>query len=341
MFDLNKITRHNIKKLQAYSSAREEFTGSEGVFLDANENPYGKLNRYPDPYQKDLKREINNITGINTKNIFIGNGSDEVIDLLFRVFCNPSIDKALSFTPSYGMYEVSAGINDIELIKVSLNDVFDIDFKAVQEYLSDPNLKLILICSPNNPTGNYPDFKTVEKIIKNFNGIVLIDEAYINFSSKKSFAELVNKYPNLIVSQTMSKAWGLAAARIGIAYGNTKIIDLLNKVKHPYNISRLNQMAAIEALQNMDKFIARKDQILENKAKLYTNLKSLECITKIYPSDTNFFLVECTNANEIYNSLVNKKIIVRNRSKVIQNCIRITVGTAEENQSLIEELKLI
>jgi histidinol-phosphate aminotransferase len=341
MFELDKITRSNIAKLQGYSSARDEFTGSAGIFLDANENPYGKLNRYPDPYQKDLKKEINNMTGISIENIFIGNGSDEVIDLLFRVFCNPSVDKALTFTPSYGMYDVSAGINDVELIRVALNDVFEIDYKAVQGYLSDPNLKLILICSPNNPTGNCSDFKTVQKIIENFNGIVLIDEAYINFSSKKSFTELINKYPNLIVIQTMSKAWGLAAARIGMAYGNNKIIDLLNKVKPPYNISRLNQESAIEAMQKKDEFITRKEQILKNKAKLYSDLKSLGSIKKIYPSDANFFLVECTDADEVYSVLVKKNIIVRNRNNVVQNCIRITVGTAEENQSLIEELKSI
>mgnify|MGYP005989104019 CR=1 FL=1 len=336
MFDLNKITRSNITKLQAYSSARDEFTGNAGVFLDANENPYGKLNRYPDPYQKDLKRAINNITGINTSNIFIGNGSDEVIDLLFRVFCNPSVDKALTFNPSYGMYDVSAGINDIELIKVPLNDVFDIDYNAIQVYITDPNLKLILICSPNNPTGNSPDFKTVERIIENFNGIVLIDEAYINFSSKKSFTELIDRYPNLVVSQTMSKAWGLAAARIGMTYGNTKIIEILNKVKPPYNISKLNQEAAIEALRKKGDFMAITKQILENKAQLCETLKSLDIITKVYPSDTNFFLVEC-----IYNALITKEIIVRNRNNIVQNCIRITVGTTEENQQLIEELKSI
>lgn len=341
MFELNKITRPNIEKLKAYSSARDEFTGISGVFLDANENPFGELNRYPDPYQKDLKNEINKSIGISPNNIFIGNGSDEVIDLLFRVFCIPSIDKALTFTPTYGMYDVSAGINNIELIKAPLNDVFDIDFNTVRGYLSDPQLKLILICSPNNPTGNCPDFTTVEKIIENFGGIVLVDEAYINFSTKKSFADLIDKYPNLIVSQTMSKAWGLAAARIGMAFGNSSIIDLLNKVKPPYNISGLNQNAAIESLKKQDEFLVNKEQILQNKAKLYQELNNLDSITRIYPSDTNFFLVECRDAEKIYNALINKKIIVRNRNKVIKNCLRITVGTVDENQLLIEELKSI
>lgn len=341
MFDLDKIIRRNIKNLKAYSSARDEFTGSKGIFLDANENPFGELNRYPDPYQNDLKKEINKINGVDQSNIFVGNGSDEVIDLLFRVFCNPSEDKALTFYPSYGMYEVSAGINDIELIRVPLNREFEINLRDVEEYLQDPNLKLILICSPNNPTGNTPDFKTIEKIIKNFNGIVLIDEAYINFSSNKSHIELIDKFPNLVVSQTMSKAWGLAAARIGMAFSNSKIIDLLNKVKPPYNISGPNQKAAIEAYKNKGEYDARKKQILENKNTLYTHLKSLTIITKIYPSDANFFLVKCQNANEIYDTLVSKKIIVRNRNNVIKDCIRITIGTVEENQILIEELKSI
>jgi histidinol-phosphate aminotransferase len=341
MFELNKITRSNIEKLKAYSSARDEFPGTSGVFLDANENPYGELNRYPDPYQKELKSEINKCTGIDPNNIFIGNGSDEVIDLLFRVFCNPSIDKALTFAPTYGMYDVSAGINDVGLIKVPLNDEFDIDFNSVQGFLSDPQLKLILICTPNNPTGNCPNFTAVKRIIENFGGIVLIDEAYINFSTKKSFADLIDKYPNLVVSQTMSKAWGLAAARIGIAFGNSSIIDLLNKVKPPYNISGLNQNAAIESLKKQDEFLANKEQILQNKANLNKELNNLDCITKVYPSDTNFFLVEFLDAEKIYTALINKKIIVRNRNNVIKNCIRITVGTAGENQLLIKELKSI
>lgn len=341
MFDLNRITRNNIEKLKAYSSARDEFIGTSGVFLDANENPYGQLNRYPDPYQMELKREITRYTGIDLKKTFIGNGSDEIIDLLFRIFCNPSMDKALIFSPTYGMYDVSAGINDVELIKVPLNDKFDIDFNTVERFLSDSTLKLILICSPNNPTGNCPNFNAVEKIIEKFNGIVLIDEAYINFSSKKSYTDLIDKYPNLIISQTMSKAWGLAAARIGMAFGNSNIINLLNKVKPPYNISGLNQNAALEAFKKSDEFEVRKKQILENKEKLYTDLNNIDIITKVYPSDTNFFLVECLNADKVYNALAIKKIIVRNRNKVVQNCLRVTVGTAEENQLLIASLKSI
>ncbi len=341
MFELDKMIRSNILQLKAYSSARNEFTGTNGIFLDANENPYGKWNRYPDPYQRGLKREITKAIGIQPKNTFIGNGSDEVIDLLFRVFCNPSTDKVLTFSPTYSMYDVSAGINDIELIKVPLNESFDIDLEAVQSHLSDSKLKLILICSPNNPTGNCPDFEKVERIIKTFKGIVLIDEAYINFSEKQSFTCLIEKYPNLVVSQTMSKAWGLAAARIGMAFANSNIIDLLNKVKPPYNISGLNQKAAIEAFEMGEEFLKRKEQILVNKAKLLTNLKNTDVVTKIYPSDSNFFLVECKDADKVYNTLVKKKIIVRNRNNVIKNCIRITVGNADENQLLIEALESI
>ena len=341
MFELNKITRRNIERLTAYSSARDEFSGKQGVFLDANENPYGTLNRYPDPYQKQLKKEISKTNGIKAINTFIGNGSDEVIDLLFRIFCNPAIDKALTFSPSYGMYDVCAGINDVELLKIPLDDAFDIDFETVKTHLADRNLKLILICAPNNPTGNIPSPKTVVRIIKNFSGIVLIDEAYINFSAKKSFTDLIATYPNLIVSQTMSKAWGLAAARIGMAFGNAALIALLNKVKPPYNISVLNQNAAIKALKKSSEFLTHKAQILENKVRLYKALKKLDLVLSIYPSDTNFFLVECRDANKTYNALVEQNIIVRNRNNVLKNCIRITVGTANENQILIDALKLI
>jgi len=341
MFELNKITRVNIQRLKPYSTARDEFSGSDGVFLDANENPYGELNRYPDPYQQELKQAIKKNSNVDLKNIFVGNGSDEIIDLLFRVFCNPSTDKAMTFSPTYGMYDVTANINDIELIIIKLNEVFDIEYGGVEPYISDSNLKLILICSPNNPTGNCPDFSTVERILKTFNGIVLIDEAYIDFSNKKSFVELIDIYPNLIVSQTMSKAWGLASVRVGIAFANSKIIDLLNKVKPPYNVSSLNQNAAINAIKRNDIFQKNKNQILEEKDKLYSSLSKLEIVNRIFPSETNFFLVETNNADQVYNKLVEEKIIVRNRNNVVSNCIRITVGTADENEILIQALKSI
>ncbi len=341
MFELNKITRPNIQKLEAYSSARDEYSKTSGVFLDANENPYGELNRYPDPYQKELKDVLYEKVGIKPVNTFIGNGSDEVIDLLFRVFCEPSIDKALCFYPSYGMYEVSAGINNVELIRIPLNASFDIDFNTLKDSLEDPFLKLILICSPNNPTGNCADPETVERIIKSFKGIVFIDEAYVNFSDKNSFTKWIDQYPNLVVGQTMSKAWGLAAARIGMAFGNLKIISLLNKVKPPYNISALNQKAAIQNLERIDEYRSNKKQIDEDKKKLYRALQEIKSIVKIYPSDSNFFLVQCKDANRTYNELVKNKIIIRNRSHLIENCIRITVGSNEENELLIKTLKSI
>ena len=341
MFELEKITRSNIRALQPYSSARDEFSGANGIFLDANENPYGDLNRYPDPYQRELKQIISGIKNVDEKNVFIGNGSDEIIDLLFRVFCNPGKEKALTFSPTYGMYDVAAGINDVGLIKIDLNQDFDIDYVSVEPYLFDPELKLILICSPNNPTGNFLNQATIEKILSSFNGIVLIDEAYIDFSDRPSFLNQIESYPNLIVSQTMSKAYGLAAARVGIAYSNTSIVALLNKVKPPYNVSALNQNAALDSFKRKDEFEQNKGRILSEKKKLRAALEKLQIIKKIYPSEANFFLVGTENADEIYNTLVEEKIIVRNRNRVVRNCIRITVGSAEENKALIEALKRI
>ena len=341
MFELNKITRTNIEKLMAYSSARDEFTGASGVFLDANENPYGVLNRYPDPYQKELKSEINKCTGIDPNNLFIGNGSDEVIDLLFRIFCIPAKDKVLTFSPTYGMYSVSAAINDVELIKSELDADFNINYAAIEPLLTDPNLKMILICSPNNPTGNCFDKETIQRILNNFDGIVVVDEAYIDFSDTASCVELLSINPNLVVSQTMSKAWGLAAARIGFAYASEAIITLLNKVKPPYNVSKLNQEAALEALNNIDTYKENRRIILKEKQRLFDALNDLTIVGKVYPSEANFFLVEMDDADKVYVLLVAQRIIVRNRNTVVRNCLRITVGTAEENELLITALKAI
>ena len=341
MIKLKKIVRPNILELQPYSSARDEFSGQEGVFLDANENPFGVLNRYPDPYQKELKNKLAGQKGIATDSIFIGNGSDEVIDLAFRIFCNPGADKALTFTPTYGMYDVSAAINNIELVKIPLNNDFQIDLETVKPYLRNTTIKLIFICSPNNPTGNLIDINTIEVILNNFNGIVIIDEAYIDFSNSDSLIKLINKYNNLIVSQTFSKAWGLAAARVGTAYSNKEIISLYNKVKPPYNVSELNQIAAIKALNNQKKFNANLKIILEEKKLLGKALKELDIVKKIYRSDANFILIEVNDANNIYTTLVDQQIIIRNRNNQVKNCIRITVGTSEENQKLINALKKI
>ncbi|MFD2542427.1 histidinol-phosphate transaminase [Lacinutrix gracilariae] len=341
MFDLKTLVRPNILALQPYSSARDEFKGSEGVFLDANENPFGTLNRYPDSYHKELKAVLSSNKNIPEENIFTGNGSDEIIDLLYRVFCNPGKDKTLTFTPTFGMYQVAADVNDVALIKLPLQDDFQINTEALKPYLSEENLKLIFICSPNNPTGNCFREKDVEYILKTFKGIVVIDEAYIDFSTKDSFAKYLKVYPNLIVMQTMSKAWSLAAARIGIAFASKEIIQLLNNVKMPYNISVLNQQAAVVALKDVTTFEANKKLILEEKTKLKQALETLSIIKKIYPSDANFWLVEVEDANSVYEKLVAQKVITRNRNSLVKNSIRITVGTSAENEKLIKALKNI
>lgn len=337
--EITTLVRKNILSLKPYSSARDEFSGSEGVFLDANENPFGELNRYPDPHQKELKAKLSTIKSVPVSTIFVGNGSDEVIDLTFRIFCNPGKDKALTFTPTYGMYEVSAEINEVELIKVPLTDSFQIDFDILENYLDDPRLKLIFICSPNNPTAN--SLENIEQVLRKFNGIVIVDEAYIDFSKASSFLTKIDQYPNLIVMQTFSKAWGLAAARVGMAYSNDLIVSFYNKVKPPYNVSEPNQKAALKALEDIDGFKKRKYIILEQRTWLQHQLAGLPVVIKIYPSDANFILAEMTDANKIYNELVDQKVITRNRHSVVENCIRITVGSPEENQILVDALKKI
>ncbi len=338
MFDLKALVRPNILTLKPYSSARDEFKGSEGVFLDANENPFGTLNRYPDSYQTELKDKLSAYKNIPTKNIFIGNGSDEIIDLIYRIFCNPEVDRALTFTPTFGMYQVASDINNIELIKLPLNNDFQVNIENLKRYLKDHQLKLIFICSPNNPTGNCFNEKDVELILNEFKGIVIIDEAYIDFSDKKSWSKTLETYPNLIVTQTFSKAWALASARVGIAYASGEIVKLLNKVKMPYNISKLNQQAAIDALDNHSDFKNNIEIILKEKEQLIQKLNQLDIVKKIYPSDANFLLVEFDNADKTYKDLVSQKIITRNRHKLIKNCIRITVGTSDENEKLINGL---
>jgi histidinol-phosphate aminotransferase len=337
MFDLNNIVRPNILALQPYSSARNEFEGSEGIFLDANENPYGTLNRYPDPLQQQLKQRLGEIKDIDPKNIFIGNGSDEAIDLCFRIFCEPGKNTALTFTPTYGMYQVAADINTIELIKVPLDDDFQIDEKNAISNSKSEKLSLIFICSPNNPTGNI--LKSVEKIIQNFNGVVVVDEAYIDFATQGSLSQKLTQYPNLIVLQTLSKAWGLAAARVGMAFASAEIIKLFNKVKPPYNVSRLNYIAALEALNNTESFKKQVDTLLSERDRLAAALEKLPPVKRVYPSDANFLLIEVTDADSVYNTLVNRGIIIRNRNSVVQNCLRISVGTPLENNILLTALE--
>ncbi|MFV0529871.1 MAG: histidinol-phosphate transaminase [Flavobacteriales bacterium] len=341
MIKIENIVRSNILKLKPYSSARDEFTGNEGIFLDANESPYGKLNRYPDPYQQELKQKLATLKNVKLHNIFVGNGSDEVIDLAFRIFCNPGVDKALTFSPTYGMYEVSASINNIELLKIPLNQAFQIDLDKIKPYLSDKTLKLIFICSPNNPTGNLIKKSAIQFILKNFKGIVIIDEAYIDFTDEESIINLINQYNNLIVSQTFSKAWGLASVRIGIAYADKEIISFYNKVKPPYNISKMNQKAAMEALNDDKTYKENLKLILEEKKRLKIQLQGIGLIKKIHPSDANFLLLEVENVNDLYNKLIDQKIITRNRNTQIANCLRVTVGTPEENDKLLNALKKI
>ncbi|WP_272148675.1 histidinol-phosphate transaminase [Tenacibaculum aiptasiae] len=339
MFELEKIVRPNIQSLKAYSSARDEFKGEAEVYLDANENPFGTLNRYPDPQQKSIKEKLSEIKEINTNQIFVGNGSDEVIDLAFRILCEPGKDKALTFSPTYGMYDVSAGINDVELIKQPLLADFQINLNQLEPYLEMDEVKLIFICSPNNPTGNIINKEDIEYILENFNGVVIIDEAYIDFSTKESLVTEIKNYPNLIVSQTFSKAWGLAGARVGIAYASSKIIDLYNKVKPPYNVSSLNQNAVLVSLNNQTKFEIEKNIILIEREKVITQLSQLPMVKTIYPTEANFVLVEVEKVNELYKDLVKKKIITRNRNSVINDCLRITIGSPEENQKLINALQ--
>ena len=338
--DLQKLVRQNIISLKPYSSARDEFSGEAGVFLDANENPFGDLNRYPDPHQQTLKNKLKDIKKLTSKQVFIGNGSDEVIDLLIRIFCNPSVDKIVVCPPTYGMYEVAANINDVMVLSVPLTEGFQLDTEALQQVISqsEPNtLKLIFLCTPNNPTGNSID--NIEWVLANFNGIVVVDEAYIDFSERTSFIEKLALYPNLVVVQTFSKAWGLAAARIGVAYASETIIALMQKVKPPYNVSSLNQEAALKALDNEHVIVHQKAHILEQRTYLETSLSQLPIVKKVFPSDANFILIEVEDADKLYEHLVIKNIVVRNRNTIIKNCLRITIGTIVENQYLIEVLK--
>ena len=338
--DINKLVRQNILNLSPYSSARDEFSGTEGVFLDANENPNGNYNRYPDPHQAELKKVLGKVKSVSPENIFLGNGSDEVIDLIFRVFANPGKDKAIICPPTYGMYEVSATINDVEVVNIPLFDNFQLNKEAIFKTIEqDKAVKLIFICSPNNPTGNL--IEGIEEIIEKFNGIVVLDEAYIDFSPQSSKVQAIKRYNNLIVSQTLSKAWGLAGIRVGFAFAQSEIIALLNKIKPPYNISTLNQQQAMLKLLQVEEFETERNEILSERARLEEQLLQLPMVRKIYPSSANFLLVEVDNANNVYNLLVAKNVIVRNRDTVIKNCIRITIGAKEENSRLLTELKNI
>lgn len=343
-FDLQKLVRDNIKSLTPYSSARDEFTGTAQVSLDANENSLGSpllkwYNRYPDPHQHQLKETISRIKNVATQHIFLGNGSDECIDLLYRCFCVPGKDNIIICPPTYGMYEVSAGINDINIRKAQLLPHFQLDLVHM-ETLIDENTKLIWICSPNNPTGNSMHREDIEMILNNFSGLVVIDEAYINFSRHKSFIQELGDYPNLVVLQTFSKAWGLAGLRLGLAFASAEIMDVMNRVKPPYNISEATQQLALQALQNVDQVNDMISELVSMRQALKEVLESLPGVETVYPSDANFLLVKISSAKEVYQYLLSKSIVVRDRSNVIlcEDCLRITIGTEEENTKLVDAL---
>jgi histidinol-phosphate aminotransferase len=344
MYNINNLLRENIKKLTPYSSARDEYQGEASVFLDANENAYGsplaqQFNRYPDPLQYEVKKRLTEIKGVPPRNIFIGNGSDEAIDILFRSFCNPGVDNVILVPPTYGMYEVSANINDIEARKVLLTEDYQLNLEGIAEAI-DERTKLIFICSPNNPTGNSINREDIETLLANFNGIVVVDEAYINFSRQKSFIQELTEYANLVVMQTLSKAWGLAGLRVGMAFASEEIIRVMNKVKPPYNVNESSQQLALEALANVVQVNNWIKETLIQRDRLVLALKEFDFVVDIYPSDANFILVKTTDANGIYDYLVSKGIIVRNRSKVelCEGSLRITVGTPDENSVLLETL---
>ena len=343
-FNLNNLIRENIKKLKPYSSARNEFTGKARIYLDANENSYGSplpkwYNRYPDPMQWELKKKISAIKNIAPEKIMLGNGSDECIDLLMRAFCNPGSDNIIITPPTYGMYEVSAHINDVQVKEVPLLSNYQLDLEGLEANI-DAHTKLIFLCSPNNPTGNSLHREDVEMLLNNFDGIVVIDEAYINFSRQRSFVPEISEYPNLVVMQTFSKAWGLAALRLGMNFASTEIIDILNKIKPPYNINQATQELASKALDHLEEVNMMIKEIVNERKRLVEELDKLPVVEKVYPSDANFVLVKTINAPAIYDYLKEIGIIVRNRSNVIlcENCLRITVGTQNENNELIKAL---
>ncbi|HPB04668.1 MAG TPA: histidinol-phosphate transaminase [Prolixibacteraceae bacterium] len=341
MKSLNELLRKNIANLKPYSSARDEFSGSASVFLDANENPYDTgYNRYPDPYQQEVKKRIAEIKGVQTNQIFLGNGSDEPIDLLYRAFCNPGIDNSVIMDPSYGMYTVSADINDIEIRKVLLNDDYQIEASKLLAAADDKS-KLLFLCSPNNPTANSLDRGEIIKAIEGFRGIVVVDEAYIDFAPGTTLLADLDKYPNLVVLQTFSKAWGLAGIRLGIAFASPEIIGILSKIKYPYNINALTQQRVLQSLANEEEKNKWVETIIAERAKLAEELKQFTFVQKIYPSDANFLLVKMEGAREKFEYLMNCGVIVRDRSKVTlcENSLRITVGSPEENKELIERLK--
>jgi len=343
--NIENLIRDNIKTLKPYSSARDEYkaSGSEMVFLDANENPYENgVNRYPDPKQKDVKVALAEVKNCHPANIVVGNGSDEILDLIFRAFCEPKQDNIITLPPTYGMYKVLAGVNDISIKEVYLTEAFQPNVDKILA-AADENSKILFLCSPNNPTGNSFSEEAVEKLLKEFKGIIVIDEAYTDFSSQQSWLNRLEEFPNLIITQTLSKAYGMAGIRLGICYASRTIVDVLNRIKPPYNVNLLTQFKALERIQDQESVQNEIDKIQKNKAILAKALKAISFVNKIYPSDANFILVKVDNADLRYDQLIQQGIVIRNRTTqpLCENCLRFTVGTDAENEKLIKALLLI
>ena len=333
---MRTLVRENIKNLKAYSSARDEFYGDAKVFLDANESPNGELNRYPDPYQRELKKLIAAEKNISEKNILLGNGSDEIIDLVIRTFCEPQKDKITILPPTYGMYKVCADINNVEIARINLTQNFELN---TDEIVKNPT-KILFICSPNNPTGNPFELNELEEIVSSYNGIVFIDEAYVDFCLEFSAVDLIKKYSNVIVSQTFSKARGMAGIRLGMCFASEEIITILNKVKPPYNVNQLTQNVALESFSNKENYLQKVNLIKSRRAALVTELNSKNFIKKVYKSESNFLLIKVSDAKMLYDYLLENGVVVRNRSNQVncENCLRITIGTKSENELLINLL---
>ena len=346
-FNLDLLVRENVKRLTPYSSARDDFHGEAKVFLDANENSLGSplpkwYNRYPDPHQLKVKERLSAIKRVPVNNMFLGNGSDECIDILQRAFCEPGLDNLIICPPTYGMYEVCANINNVQVKKIKLTPEFQLDLEATERGI-DAHTKMIFLCSPNNPTGNSLHHEDIEAILNNYFGLVVIDEAYINFSRQRSFVTLLNEYPNLVVMQTLSKAWGLAALRVGISVASEDVISIMDKIKPPYNINQASQELALQALNEVDQVNEMIKQIVKEREILSEALVNLSFVKKVYPSDANFLLVKMDDPVAVYKNLLDLGIVVRDRSKVelCEGCLRITVGTSEENKTLLDALDSI
>ena len=343
-FDINNLVRENVKSMKPYSSARDEFEDfdtADMIFLDANENPFQNgVNRYPDPQQSSVKVVLAKQRNVNPNQILLGNGSDEVLDLLFRAFCEPKIDNVITLPPTYGMYSVLSNLNNIENREVLLSTDFQPQVEKILETV-DANTKIIFLCSPNNPTGNSFSDESVTQLLQNFKGLVVIDEAYIDFSDKESWLAKIDQYPNLVITQTLSKAYGLAGIRLGICYGSAAVISVLNKIKPPYNVNELTQLRALERLSNPEKIKSEITSIIEQRESLLKVLNEVDFVEKIYPTEANFILIKVDDANKRYDELIAKGIVIRNRTTqpLCENTLRLTIGTKEENKKLIEALK--